>query len=458
MKTFDIEPHVAGEVRLGSDKGENVIWVGRVAERGNGERIWFDGSDNFVAMEVGKRGSGKSFGMGAILEGFATHAESRVAHHTTPRAVLLLDPLDIHWTALEAIKPNGPAGLAKQVEEFSKWKDLEPEPVRVSVFVPAGYEWDIDHPGFRPYQLPVSALDAADWAFLLDCDLMTEPRGRLVDEVYRKVTELGWQNPKRSVPAKAQYDILDLIACAESDADITAFYHTETIRSVVQPLRAFQRMPLFHSVGTPLTDLTREGTLSILCLGRLPASIRTVLTTVIVRKLRAGRMYASQIRRRLAVGRDSEAQRQILQASLATHAPRTILAIDEAQILLPPRENSSTRKELDAFVLEGRNYGLSLWMATQRPKGAVSPAAASQIDTFIVHRLSVQEDIDAVCGLLQSAMPSKVRLNGRAIQMPEMIRSLDTGQALFSSATTTASRAIVGTIRPRLVAHGGESF
>ena len=179
---------------------------------------------------------------------------------------------------------------------------------------------------------------------------------------------------------------------------------------------------------------------------------------MIVRKLRAERMYASQIRRRLSVGRDDERIRRGLEVELAAHAPRTILAIDEAQILLPQRESSSIRKELDAFVLEGRNYGLSLWMATQRPKGAISPAAASQIDTFIVHRLSVQEDIDAMCGLVQSALPTKIRLNGRALTLPEAIRSLEVGQALFSSADGSASRLVVGNVRPRLVAHGGESF
>lgn len=458
MQVYDIEPHVAGEVRLGSDKGHNSIWAGRMAERGNGERIVFDGSENFVTLEVGKRGSGKSFGMGAILEGFAAVSGSGIASHSVPRAVLLLDPLDIHWTAIEPLRPDGPAGMKAQYALLKKWPTLAVEPVNVQVYMPAGYEWDIDHPGLRSYKLPVSALDSADWAFLLDCDLMTEPRGRLVDEAYRKVTELGWQTPKRSVPPRAQYDIQDLIDCAESDSEITSFYHAETIRSVVQPLRAFQRMPLFDSNGTALTDLAREGFLTIMCLGRLPASIRTVLTTVVVRKLRADRMYASQIRRRLALRTEDDATRNALEAELKHHAPRTILAIDEAQILLPPRENSSTRKELDAFVLEGRNYGLSLWMATQRPKGAISPAASSQIDTFIVHRLSVQEDIDAVCGLLQSALPSKIRCNGRPLELAQMIRSLAPGQALFSSASSNAPRLVVGTIRPRVVAHGGEGF
>src|SRR3989442_14527452 len=107
---------------------------------------------------------------------------------------------------------------------------------------------------------------------------------------------------------------------------------------------------------------------------------------------------------------------------------------------MPARGSSFARQALDSFVLEGRNYGLSLWLATQRPKGAISDAAASQIDTFIVHRLSVSEDISAVCGLLQNAQPDKIRAGGREIELPELMRSLDVSQAIFSSSSTNASR------------------
>src|SRR6185369_1438837 len=99
------------------------------------------------------------------------------------------------------------------------------------------------------------------------------------------------------------------------------------------------------------------------------------------------------------------------------------LAIDEAQILMPARASTLARQALDSFVLEGRNFGLSLWLATQRPKGAVSEAAASQIDTFIVHRLSVAEDIAAVAGLLQNAKPDRIRYAGRDLELPDLIRS-----------------------------------
>lgn len=459
MKTFSIEPHVAGEVRLGSTKDANVILVGRVAEKSNEGQLLFDASDNFVVFEVGKRGSGKSYGMGSMLESFATGANSVIGRHTEKRGVLLLDPLDIHWTAVEPLRPQGPPGMVRQYGVLSAWGGLQVEPIAVRAFVPAGFEWDIDHPAFESYQLPVSDLDAADWAHLLNCDLINDTRGRLIDEVYIKTTDTGSTRNGLHHRPRADYSVQDLIDCAEQDDDISAFYHAETVRSVVQPLRAYARMPLFASrLGTPLTTLIDAGVLSIVCMGRLPADIRTVLTTVMIRRLRRDRMYASQIRRRLALQSVTAAEQAALEAEVARHIPRTVLAIDEAQILMPATGASATRKEIDAYVLEGRNYGLSLWMATQRPKGAISNAATSQIDTFIVHRLSVKEDIDAVCGLLQNAQPETIRLQGRSLDLAGLIRSLDVGQAIFSSATSSAPRLVVGAIRPRMVAHGGEAF
>jgi hypothetical protein len=461
MRIFDIEPRVLGKVHLGSDKRQSVILAGKVSEKGNAEPIFFDGSDNFVVFEVGKRGSGKSYGMGALLEGFATAATSKIGKHSDSRAVVLLDPLDIHWTALTPLSPEGPDGLRRQHEVLAKWKGLEVEPINVRVFIPAGHGWDIDSSEFREFRLPVSSLDAGDWGLLIKSDLITEPRGRLVDEAYRKVTELGWawDDPASPVAAKRNYGITDLISCIEHDPEINAFYASETCRSVLQPLRTLARMPLFGSPeGTPLVELAQAGVLSILCLARLTEDLRTVLTTVLVRKLKADRMHASQIRRRLALTNDSADVRQHLSDELKHHVPRTVLAIDEAQILMPARGNSTARQALDSFVLEGRNYGLSLWLATQRPKGAISDAAASQIDTFIVHRLSVAEDITAVTGLLQNAKPDKVRISGREIDLPELIRSLEVGQAIFSSASSDAARLVVGNVRPRNVAHGGEAF
>jgi uncharacterized protein len=329
MKTFDIEPRVPGRVQLGSTKREAIILAGRMAEKGNSEPIMFDGSDNFVVLEVGKRGSGKSYGMGSLLEAFATETASRIGNHSERRAVVLLDPLDIHWPALTPLRADGPEGLRKQYEILAKWEGLDVEPINVRVFIPAGHRWNIDLPAFREFRIPVNFLDAGDWGLLLKADLITEPRGRLIDEAYRKVTELGWcwDDPTSPRAAKADYTVGDLVDCIDHDPDITNFYASETRRSVIQPLRSLARMPLFDSSnGTPLTELAEAGTLSILCLARLTDDLRTVLTTVLVRKLKADRMFASQIRRRLALNRESAEVQDELEEELRRHVPRTILA------------------------------------------------------------------------------------------------------------------------------------
>ena len=113
---------------------------------------------------------------------------------------------------------------------------------------------------------------------------------------------------------------------------------------MIQALRSFQRMPLFGATtGTPMTEVARAGILSILCLGRLSEDLRTVVATVFVRKLKADRMYASQIRRRLALSPEDDSTTERLETEMARHVPRTILAIDEAQILMPARISSMAR-------------------------------------------------------------------------------------------------------------------
>ena len=73
------------------------------------------------------------------------------------------------------------------------------------------------------------------------------------------------------------------------------------------------RMPLFEASaqGTPLTELAEAGVLSILCLARLTEDLRTVLTTVLVRKHKADRMFARQIWRRLALHAETEDAKRV---------------------------------------------------------------------------------------------------------------------------------------------------
>jgi hypothetical protein len=329
--------------------------------------------------------------------------------------------------------------------------------------MPAGKGTPYDHPGFKQYYVPVSSLDVSDWGQLLRTDIVLEPRGQLIHEIFTKVTERGWRSCDKQHLPNPTYSIQDLIDCLIQDVEINQGqnFTQNTIRSILQPLISYQRLPLFsQAAGTSLAELITKGVLSILCLARLESDLRTVLTSVIVKTMKRQRRDASFIEKRLALETLDDEQKKRLSAQLECYIPRSILVLDEAQILLPADETSPARKALESYVLEGRNYGLSLWLATQRPSGAVSPAARSQVDTFLVHRLSVKEDIAGMLASLQSDLPTKISYLRRELNFEELIRNLEVGQAVISSADTQASssRAFVVMIHPRVTCHGGKAF
>src|SRR5438067_1616730 len=246
--------------------------------------------------------------------------------------------------------------------------------------------------------------------------------------------------------------------------EATSEHAPQTMRALIRTLEGFARMPLFSGEGTPLTDLLIEGTVSVLMLPlRVGHDLRRVLTRVLIRRILRERELASQIRQRLDVERPNGAEGERLLAQLKQRIPKTVLAIDEAQELLGD-EGGEARQALEDFCLLGRNYGLSLILATQRPTtGAISPKVRSQVDTCFVHRLLTQDDIDITYKNLLCAYPREVRVGDRSLQYADLVRSLEVGQTVITSSTVTngsgqpvPSRLVVLNVRPRVTVHGGE--
>jgi hypothetical protein len=442
-------PDINHEVTV-AGRGPQRILIGRTRDSNGSHLVYFGTEQNFVTLEVGKRGSGKSFGLGAALEAFATTDQmcSIASHGSQRRGMLLLDPLDVHWTAIYPLT-NGPSlEMREQYQLLERWPEVRIDPIRVSVFMPDGRLLPEDPTAFQPYRIPVTDLTPDDLAMLYGTNLFNEPAGMLLAEVYEKVTRLGYQVRTRTFAPKEVFGLSDFLACLD-DSDIQANFSVATVRAVGQRLRTWLTDPLFQSdVGTPITTLVRPGVLSILCLNRLPEDLRTVVTGVVVRKIKSERTRASQAERRRAFDPNAGAA--------GPSMPRTILAIDEAHMLVPAQGTNPARTAIDSFILEGRNFGLSVWLATQRPRGAISPRAVSQIDSLIAHQLSAADDITAVTELMQARLPDRMRVNDVDCDLPNVLRSLDIGMAVVSSATMP--RTLVMEVRPRVVAHGGRAF
>jgi len=126
--------------------------------------------------------------------------------------------------------------------------------------------------------------------------------------------------------------------------------------------------------------------------------------------------------------------------------PMVFLAIDEAQLFLP-NDNHTLGKEvfINQWMRQGRQPGLSLLMATQRPS-ALDQEVLSHSDIIICHRLTAQEDIDALSKIRPTYMHGTIR---------ESIKKVgdERGVALIVDDTSESSHIIK--VRPRLSWHGG---
>src|SRR5687768_2209797 len=120
MPTYRLDPEPSashGDIVVG-DAGQrrrDRLLVGRLVESGPRRDLWLDISGEQVVAIFGKRGTGKSYTLGAILEGLGSgEGTSSCAELSTPRSALVLDIMDIYWTSTIPLTPDGPPEVAKQ--------------------------------------------------------------------------------------------------------------------------------------------------------------------------------------------------------------------------------------------------------------------------------------------------------------------------------------------------------
>jgi len=102
VRRFGLYPDLAslGDwVTLGAPEQvdpDDWVYLGNLSEFGPKSRVRFAVGDEKVIAIFGKRGQGKSFTLGCLLEGLTLGApDPSLAAISAPRAVLLLDPLNI---------------------------------------------------------------------------------------------------------------------------------------------------------------------------------------------------------------------------------------------------------------------------------------------------------------------------------------------------------------------------
>lgn len=458
MKKFTTRPRVfpsnLGYVGTQNYDSKGWVYLGRLAETGPLTDVRFDTDISHVIALFGKRGSGKSYTLGSLLEGLCTaNAESSIAANRKNSAVLLFDTLGVfQWMGMLLQEDSEKEILQEQFAVRRGWK-IAAEPLALSVWIPKGTRTPGTPANYREFTINCSDFSAEDWGYLFGLDVYRDRMGQLLNDAYIKVTQEGWRDSARRHPSKPDYSIDDLVACVQHDAELTDTYHDETRRAIVQQFKTYRRNQIFEHQGTPLRKLLTPGHMSVVVMNKMSDELRLVVVSALMRRLIAARVQASEAEKHLKIqGKLSSPERLALKHASEMTAPQTWVAIDEAQNILPSERKTSATDVMVKYVREGRNYGLSFVIATQQPT-AIDPRILAQVDTLLVHKLTVQGDIDYIRKNLKSNAPDEVRYGSGTLGFDQLIRSLDVGQALVSN--TETDRAFIMNVRPRISVHGG---
>lgn len=455
MKKFTVKPKtfLTREVIVGLQDEKSYperIFMGRLAEAGGIIKVFFEVTSEHVVAIFGKRGSGKSYTLGSITEGFCTQREkSEISVISKNKAMLLFDTLGIYqWMDVPMEESSSSKVIKSQISLQKKW-NLEPESLDILLFEPKQTRSSTSSNHIE-FMLNTPDLSASDWGYLLGLDIYTDRMGQLLNDVYIKVTTEGWSDGKRGFTVTSDYSIEDMINCLKSDTEIAQIYHPETRRALLQQLITFSRNPLFQREGTKLIDLLKPGYLSILLMHKIPDDLRLIIVSSLIKKIIENRIEASEREKHRVIVPGSEMSHDSLHEDKLI--PPCWIVIDEAQNILPAERKNPASEVLVKLVREGRNFGISFMFTTQQPS-AIDQRILAQVDTMIVHRLTVLQDIDYVRRNLKSALPQEIRYGGKNLSYEECLRLLDVGQALVSN--TELDRAFLMDVRPRVSVHGG---
>jgi hypothetical protein len=443
----------------GANRPSDGLLLGTVAEIGGVKlpSVWLSTSKEQVVAVVGKRGSGKSFTLGVLAEGLSLSSKAdHVARRSLPRAMLLFDPLDVYWTTRFSVRPNSNAEVQSHfaLAEKAGLKDLAFD---VQAWVPGIQNARAGDPDwFQCLSLPTSALGLDEWELLLGANVANEPMGQALADALTLARNTGFHRNGSAIAPIAQFDLSHLVNAVSAD-ELQVVFHAETLRALRQRLSSLNGTGLFSAVGTSLSQLASPGKLSVVLLSRLSQSYQSALVAVLTRMLIENRSVTAFAEKRLAL--DSTLigpERNEVEAIVRKGIPKTVVALDEAQIFLAPGVGGAAKDVFIRLVKEGRNIGLSAAIATQQPS-AIDQRILSQVETFIAHQLVTEADIRAVRENIKAVLPESIVFGTRELDFSGLLRTLAPGQCMVSAAdmTNQIRRSILVNIRARATIHGG---
>lgn len=375
----------------------------------SGEFTYLDSSRSRAVLVCGKRGSGKSYTMGVIVEELLDSGNT---------LVVVIDPMGIYY----------PMAQPNQDQERLLWEwGLSAKGVSTLVLVPGlpevlygGREVldEMETRGVRFKQFHINPADLSPdaWCELFDLsisDVMGIALFRAVQHLRRR--------------RKEQFFIPDIIDEIEGDGLV----QDRTRQALLNRLEMAQDWDIFSSRYQELWEIFDSRSVNIVDLSTLdpgPRGRRNLVVDVLARDM---------FRRRTIARRKEE-------LGLVGELPRVWVLIDEAHQFVPSGKATLAKEALIRWAKEGRQPGLSLVVASQQPS-AIDSEIISQCDVIVAQKLTNSADIQTVNSLSQDYMGGELKTYIRKLSRRGEAVLVDDEQ----------EKVMMLQIRPRKSYHGG---
>jgi DNA helicase HerA-like ATPase len=369
---------------------------------------YIDGSSARSILACGKRGTGKSYTMGNIVEEIHTETDDVVP--------LVIDPMGIYWTMAEEND--------RQRDLIWDW-GMSEQGYPVNLLVPGSPEERFGDEVLRelegrgidvnPLLLNPSDMTPDGWCDLFDLNI-NKPMGIAL---YRSVRELKEE--------ESEFYLDDIIQKVERDGGSS----DRTKEALLNRLEMANDWGIFADHYQDLWRTFDENRINVLDMSVIDPGqygLRNLVVEVLGKELFRQRQEA---RRREEMG-------------LSVEIPKVWLFIDEAHNFVPSGSSSLAKDTIIRWVKEGRQPGLSIVVATQQPS-AIDSDVLSQCDIILCHKITTKEDIQSLDKLSQDYMGSDLKTYVRQID--------NVGEAVYVDDDEETVEMVK--MRPRKSKHGG---
>ena len=401
--------------------GKGYVKMGNYTSLSN--KILMDIARSHVILVAGKRGSGKSYTLGAIAEELSSLTKEEAKNISS----LIFDTMGIFWTM--KYKNEKDNLLLKEWE-------LKSKTLPVKVFVPFGKAEEYKEkqiPFDETFALKSSELEAEDWITLFGLT-MTSLEGVLIERIISDLKEKS-----------KDFSIIDIQKEIQRDSSSNKD-SKEIVLALFSAARTWGIFSL-SSEGTEISDLVNPGSTTILDVSVYSSTssfnVRALVISLISRKLFESRMSARKKEELEAI----QHGQQYLSYKSSRSEPLVWIFIDEAHEFLPKEGKTPASDALIQLLREGRQPGISVVMATQQP-GQIHKDVMTQSDIVIAHRVTAKPDIEALNEMMQSYLLESIK------QQLDNLPSLKGSAILLDD---NSERIYPIRVRPRFTWHGGEA-